>query len=207
MNKKLRRKLKVIFTNNLFIFFPQFKETPQRIIRQDDRNSEEYPPGSTLYVWTYAEDLYFYIMLYIPSTKPELCFTIEGAFTKHKRFPIFSELMFPYGVPRSGILPTYPQNGDMRFRIGALLKNSGDLWWRVIPKTPLEEIINSTPNLIMDDTLLSSQGQTEDVLFREIESLVKNALEKIRFYLIPYYYTIIEKYKKTPNFWDSFLNR
>lgn len=135
MKSKFAKRVRKLFSEGLCNKYPMLRELGP----EETKDIISPATGYRLYLWAYSEELYFYLMLCIAPDKMGDAFTVECAYTKHKMFPISTDLMFPLSIPRSDIMPSVPYDGNMRFRIGSILKTGKIICGGWCPLTVLKK--------------------------------------------------------------------
>lgn len=195
MKSKYVSKVKKFFSEEMSKKYLMFKEVDQEISVENK-----------LYLWSYSENLNFYIMLIFAPEKVGEAFTVECAFSKYKTFPNNTNLMCPLGVPTSEIVPSIPIRGTMYFRIGYLFDSPSDYWWWVRPNLSFKELSEWVKQPVTEDTLFMPQKVSDQGAMDNIKPMVEDAIDKIGSYALPYFETIIKEYETTPNYWQQHEN-
>ncbi len=170
---------------------PQFKNVKPVEIELRGKMIKEIPLGYRLYLWEQSDELYFYLLLEIPSKKMGDAFTIECAWTRNRRYPALLGHLFPYDIPRSQIVHDEPQNGDFRFRMGMLWEPRKDHWWWVAPQPNFEGFTR----WLMSGAKVKNQYEPPEMPVEEalknVTPCVHDAVDHIVDYAIPYFEGII----------------
>lgn len=193
MKKILSDNLRKQFNEQLQKSISRFKPVKAKRIDVLGKKIMEIPFGNRLYLWDYKEDLYFYILLVISTQTMGDAFTIECAYSSKGRFPSTLPLMHPFDIPKSGIIKSIPLNGEFRFRLGDLFNPENDFWWWVCPNPSFEEISEWVKQPVTEETLFMPQKISDQEAMESIEPLVRDAVDKIKNYAIPYFEKIIKK--------------
>lgn len=206
MRSKLGKAVREKFDNLIRKTLPQFHLVePREVDTPAGDKCMETPSGCCLYLWKCRDNLYFYILLEI-NPKQGDSFTIELAWTRNKRFPICTDLMFPYDALESGIKRDIPINGDFRFRISELFEkhSNEDFWWEVAPSPTWEEFAKWNREAdFTGEKLFGPPVMPLEEAMRNVRPCVKDAVDKIEKYAMPYFQEIIQKYEANPNFWKE----
>lgn len=188
MKSQLARQVRKLFSEGIRKRFPLFREL------SINETKGIIPSGDRLYLRSHSEDMEFYLLLCIASEKMGDAFTIECAYTNKKRFPASVPIMYPVSAHQSDPNISFPQDGDMRFRIGELFDDHKDYWWWITPP-PRYENLSLRP-------LLGQNGNEEPNEI--IAKAIADALDKIEKYVNPYFMSIIRDYDNNPNYWRQF---
>jgi len=203
LGKAVRKRFDEIFTKEL----PQFEPVTPGKICFDNTLIDEIPQGDRLYLWKYKDDLYLYVFLTIATPKFGDRFTVEIAWTKNQRYPLCAFCMFPYDIPESEIQHDIPINGDFRFRISELFENRSneDFWWEVASQPTWEEFEKwNREGDFTGEKLFGPPETPLEEAMKNVESCVKDAVDKIIKYAMSYFQEIIQEYEANPNFWKEF---
>jgi len=136
-----------------------------------------YPSDDAdLYSWAVSSDLTCYLLLFFFPGKDK--FNIEVAWSKKGRFPI-------HLIGR--ILRDGPQADEIRFRISDLWKSDmrTDEWWTLRREPTLGEL---------EDAIRKKKAipiQRIDNAKEMIESMVEDAVDKVRNYVVPYFQNVL----------------
>jgi len=176
---------------------PQFHSVKPGQVEFLGKKEIEISLGDRLYLWNFSKDLYFYLLLVIAASKMGDRFTVEGAWTQNARFPSKLFCMSPHGVLRSDIPPDSPQNGDMRFRLGGLFPDPCDHWWWVAPRPSFDEFNEWILEGDFEGKKLYGPIEMDvEKAMKNIKPCVRDAINKIIEYVIPYFEDVIAGYKK-----------
>lgn len=204
MRKKLAQAVRKEFDSCLKQRLPKFKSVKPDFIKMLGKTEKGIPLGGRLYLWDFKKDLNFYLMLVLASQKVGDAFTIEGAWTKHNRYPALVGLMNPLDIPELTILHDIPINGDFRFRMSDLYKAHQDHWWWLSPKPSFEEFNKWLKRADFDESPLGTTIIPIEEAINNVKPCVEDVINKITKYVIPYFEKIVERYTKYPGFWEEF---
>jgi hypothetical protein len=145
--------------------------------------SEQVPAGDRLFVWSFAENLRFYIYLQINQKSHQDSFTVELACSSSR---------FPFGHPALG--PTPRKDGSVRFRLPQLYrdewrpKTAWEPWWWIGPPQVPDEVTSKVVKRAAagERPLLDEQVTVEDAL-PLVEAQVQNTLDRIKRFGIPFF--------------------
>jgi hypothetical protein len=197
MRRQLANAVRKEFDACLRQNLPHFHPVKPGKIEFLGRMKSEIPAGNRLYLWDYAGDLYFYLVLVVASQKMGDAFTVECAWTRNARFPSTLFCMFPRGVPKSDIPPDTPENGDMRFRMGDIFPEPDDCWWWVAPRPSFEEFNKWLLEGDFEEEKLFGPPEIPlEEAMKNVTPCVEDAVRHIVEYVIPYFEEIIAEYKK-----------
>ena len=134
-----------------------------------------------LYRFCHEKGVWFFIKFQISNQSRE-AFTVELARSPHSCWPETAVLSIPVDIPERGLIRAKPESGVFRFRIGFLFPPHKDYWWELTPMESLEAIMNrfAIPGAVPDS---SDSGSDKP---GKMSSLVRDALDKICSYAIPY---------------------
>lgn len=197
MRKQLAKAVRKEFDICLRRKLPHFQPVKPKDVEFLGKMEKEISPGDRLYLWDFSEDLYFYLLLVIATPKMGDGFTIEGAWTRNRRFPSKLFPMHPRGVPKSDILPDRPENGDMRFRLGDLFTEPRSYWWWVAPQPSFEEFNKwLLEGYFEGEKLFGPPEMPLEEAMKNVRPCVEDAVNHIVKYTVPYFEEIIADYKK-----------
>jgi hypothetical protein len=170
MNRQLGKVLRKRFAEELRERLPQFRCV------KGHANSGTF----NTYEWSVSADLHVYVVLQINTRFDS--FTIELSWSKHQGYPAHLNLMFPRDIPLSRIPRDQPKDGEFKFRLSNLYADK-DVWWELIPRPTIEEILEQQRILIEEGTM--HEDSIEAGLER-VDPCVKDAVDKLIEHGIPF---------------------